>query len=486
MQAERGHVAYKKETTWGTVAEPATKVWTMTNEGIIQNIEEILSKASRGILDEPHSYQGLKTFGGPVGVEVHPDNFGDILRSAIWAPASDWAAESINVLDDCETNWVSHVECISVLDTVDYKVGSKSVKIYVPADVADGTIIATRAVTLVDMTADDEIVLWMKSSIDLAASDLKFVIDEEAACASPDESIAIDTGLTAGVWTRVTITLPDMSAENAVISIGIEMDVNKGEFILHLDDIRRVDTAGAAAATAHDHVFTPSQEDFADADTVKRCPLYPYTIEVHKDQAADEAFQFTGAIVNTLNIKFGTEDKIVNAVAGILAQNVNRITKTANAFPTTNPYVWAQAVISFGAGYVTNNYLENVEINIDNKIIGVPSLNNSYVIRKFYRSAPRTVNINFVTDFVDQTEYDIFVAGTEQKMRIIFTGAAIVGDLTFFNTFTLYFPKFRYITYPITNPGKGRLTVAVTGKAKYCPTEEFSHQFTLRNCTASY
>jgi len=485
MQAERGHVAYKKETTWGTVAEPATKVWTMTNEGIIQNIEEILSKASRGILDEPHSYQGLKTFGGPVGVEVHPDNFGDILRSAISAPVSNWAAASIVVLETCETAWVADTGCIAILDNNDYKTGSGSAKIYIPAGIAAGANIATKDFVAVDMTADDQIKLWIKCSVNTALGDFKFLLDEQAACAVPDILVDIDA-LTAGVWKEVTLTLPDMSAEDAVISIGIEMDVDKGECILWIDDIRRIDTASAAAATAHDHVFTPSQEDFADADTVKRCPLYPYTIEVHKDQAADEAFQFTGAIVNTLNIKFGTEDKIVNAVAGILAQNVNRITKTANAFPTTNPYVWAQAVISFGAGYVTNNYLENVEINIDNKIIGVPSLNNSYVIRKFYRSAPRTVNINFVTDFVDQTEYDIFVAGTEQKMRIIFTGAAIVGDLTFFNTFTLYFPKFRYITYPITNPGKGRLTVAVTGKAKYCPTEEFSHQFTLRNCTASY
>ncbi|MCK4466377.1 MAG: hypothetical protein KAU83_11765, partial [Bacteroidales bacterium] len=72
-QAERGHIAYKKETTWGTVAAPATKVWTMNNEAIIQNIEEILSKAHRRVVDEPHSYQGLKTFGGPVELEVHPD-----------------------------------------------------------------------------------------------------------------------------------------------------------------------------------------------------------------------------------------------------------------------------------------------------------------------------------------------------------------------------------------------------------------------------
>jgi len=485
MQGERGHIAYKKETTWGTVAEPATKVWTMNNEAIIQNIEDILSKAHRRVLDEPHSYQGLRTFGGPVELEVHPDNFGDLLRSAIWDPVTGWAARSVVVLEDCEDNWVSHVECISVLDNADYKTGSGSVKIYVPADVAAGTQIATEDFGAVDMTDDEEIMIWIKSSVNTNAGDLKFLIDDSAACATPLELIDIDA-LTAGVWKECTLTIATPAALGAAISIGIEMDVDLGECIIWIDDVRRVDTTGAAAATAKDHVFTPSQDDFADGDAVKRCPLYPYTIEVHRDQAAAQAWQFVGSVVNTLNLKFGTDQKILTATAGILAKDVNRIAKTAVAFPTTTPFMWHQAVVSFGAGYVTNNYLESVDINIDNKLVGIPSLNNTYIIRKFYRSGPREVTVNFVTDFVDQAEYDLFVAGTEQKMRIIFTGAAIIGDLTFYNTFTLYFPKFRYITYPISNPGSGRISVAVTGKAKYCTTEEFSHQFTLRNVTADY
>jgi len=485
MQGERGHVAYKKETTWGTVSAPSTKVWTMNNEPIIQNIEEILSKAHRRVVDEPHSYQGLRTFGGPVEVEVHPDNFGDLLRSAIWDPVTGWAARKVVVLEDCEDNWVSAADCISVLDNADYKTGSGSVKIYVPAGVAAGAKIATEDFGAVDMTADDEIMIWIKSSVNTALGDLKFLIAEDAACATPDELISIDA-LTAGVWKECTLTIATPAALNAVISIGLEMDVDLGECTIWIDDVRRVDTTGAAAGTAKDHVYTPSQEDFEDADTVKRCPLYPYTIEVHRDQAAAQAWQFVGSVVNTLNLKFGVDQKILTAVAGILAKDVNRIAKTAVTFPTTNPFTWSQAVVSFGAGYATNNYLESIEINIDNKIVGIPSLNNTYIIRRFYRSGPREVTVNFVTDFVDQVEYDIFVAGTEQKMRIIFTGAAIIGDLTFYNTFTLYFPKFRYIAYPISNPGSGRISVAVTGKAKYCETEDFSHKFTLRNATGDY
>jgi len=486
-QAERGHIAYKKETTWGTVAAPATKVWTMNNEAIIQNIEEILSNAHRRVLDEPHSYQGLKTFGGPVELEVHPDNFGDILRSVIWDPVTGWAARSVVVLEDCEDNWVSSAGCICVLDNEDYKTGSGSVKISVPAGVGAGDKIATEDFGAVDMSDDDEVILWIKSSVNTNLGDLTFLIAEDAACATPADVIDIDA-LTAGEWKEVTLTITGGATEDAVISIGLEMNVDLGECTIWIDDVRRVDTAGAAAATAKDHVFTPSQDDFEDGDGTKRCPLYPYTIEVHRDQAAAEAFQFIGAVVNTLNLKFGADQKILTAVAGILAKDVNRIAKTAVAFPTTNPFVWSQAVVYIGgvAGGDVTNILESFDITIDNKLVGIPSLNNTDIIRKFYRSGPREVTVNFVTDFVDQAEYDIFVAGTEQKLQIVFTGANIVGDVTFQNTFTLYFPKFRYSTYPISNPGSGRISVAVTGKAKYCEAEDFSHKFTLRNATADY
>ena len=472
----RGHLAYKKETTWGTVAEPATKVLTMQNEAIIQNIEEILSKASRGIVDEPHSYQGLKTFGGPVAFEVHPANFGDILRSAIWDPVTGAAASVINVLEDCEDNWVSSSGCISILDNTDYKTGSGSVKIYVPAGVGAGDKIATEDFDAVDMTDDDQIKLWIKCSISTSAGELLFLLAEDAACTTPLKLLSIDA-LTANVWKEVTLTLTDMAALNAVISCGLEMDANLGECIIWIDDVRRIDTAGAAS-TAKDHVFTPSQSDF-HAD----CPLYPYTIEVNRDQTAAEAWQFLGAVVNTLNLKFGVDDKILNGVAGIIAKNVDRVTKTSLAFPTTNPFTWSQAVLKIATSQ--NNYLESVEINIDNKLIGIPSLDSNAYIRRLYRDAPRAIDINFVIDFTDQIQYDLFVLGTEQAFQIVFTGAE-TSDSGYYYTLTIDIPKMRYITFPISNPGPGRISVAVTGKAKYCETLDYAIKFTLRNITPDY
>ena len=554
----RGHLAYLKETTWGVVAEPATKVLTMTSESIIQNIEEILSKASRGIVDEPHSYQGLKTFGGPVAFEVHPANFGDILRSAIWDPATDAAASVVTTLRDCEYNWVAVDSCVCALDTTDYKEGSKSVKIHIPEGVGAGVKVATKdfqmirddiafvdggagedtittvagdflsagfkigdsivvtgdsenngtytvlavvaktinvatgeltaevagdSVTitcLVDMTADDEIKLWIKCSIDTAEGNFKFLIAPDAACATPDEAIAIDA-LTANVWKEVTLTIDTPADLTDAISIGLEMDADLAECIVWIDDVRRIDTA-AAATNAKDHVFTPSQSDWKTD-----CPLYSYTVEVHRDQTAAEAWQFLGCVVNTLNLKFGVDDKILNGTAGIIAQNVDRVTKETIAFVTTNPFTWDQAEIKIGGteeGDI-NSYLESMEINIDNKLVGIPSLNKTAIISRLYRSAPRVVAVNFVTDFIDQAEYDIFVAGNEQALQIVFTGA-VTPEAGYYYTLTIYMPKFRYLTYPIANSGPGRISVGVTGKAKYCETVDYAIRFTLRNYTADY
>jgi len=47
-------------------------------------------------------------------------------------------------------------------------------------------------------------------------------------------------------------------------------------------------------------------------------------------------------------------------------------------------------------------------------------------------------------------------------------------------------PKFRYLTYPITTPEAGRISVGVTGKAKYCETVDYAIQFILRNELADY
>ena len=142
-QGERGHVAYLKEATWGVPAGVSTKTLHSTSEGIIQEIEEILSKASRGILDEPHSYKGLHTFGGPIAFEVHPLNFGDILRSAVYVPTPTAAGVAVVLLHNCDHAWNALGTCFCEKDTTDKKKGNASVKVIMPTDVTANDKVAT-------------------------------------------------------------------------------------------------------------------------------------------------------------------------------------------------------------------------------------------------------------------------------------------------------------------------------------------------------
>jgi len=83
----RGHIGIGKETAWGT--EQAASVYLpFVSESLGLDIEQVISAAQRGIVDESPSYPGIRNVGGDVDLEVHPGNFGHILRSAFGAPDS--------------------------------------------------------------------------------------------------------------------------------------------------------------------------------------------------------------------------------------------------------------------------------------------------------------------------------------------------------------------------------------------------------------
>ena len=304
----RGHLGIKKETTWGQkVAGDNDFFLPFVSESLTANIEELLSAAQRGILDEPKSYQGEKAFAGDVVVEVHPTSIGHLLRSALGAPA-------------------------------------------------------------------------------------------------------------------------------AATPVG-------------------------TAATAKQHIFTPmqtsAQEFHAD------CPLFPYTLEVYRDQG--QAFQFLGAVVNNLALNFSVTDKILKATCGIIAKDLSSVDATGLSLEATNPFVWENAVIKIGESQ--NNNLESFGLGWENHCVAKYFLNNSPLAGKIIRDGFRTIPVKFTIDFTDRVEYDYFIAGTERAFQIKFTGASC--ETGYYYTLQIDLPLVRYLTFPINIGGPGRITCAVTGKAKY-------------------
>jgi hypothetical protein len=144
------------------------------------------------------------------------------------------------VLHDCESDWSEYVEpnVTESLDGADYKVGTKSVKLAVAVACAVGRL-ATVAIASTDVSAYNYIKLWIKSSVAITSSDLKILLDDTAGCVSPVENINLGA-LTANTWTQVTVALANPASDTAIISLGIQMALDKGAFNLWVDQIRAV------------------------------------------------------------------------------------------------------------------------------------------------------------------------------------------------------------------------------------------------------
>jgi hypothetical protein len=319
--AARGHIGLAKETDWGT-PEAATKYLPFVSETLSRAIEQLVSAAQKGIIDEPASYPGSKTIAGDIVLEVDPVSIGHLLRSAFDEPISG----------------------------------------------------------------------------------------------------AYDTG-------------PE----------------------------------------AYQHEFEPRQDDFSAVS-----PLCPYTLEVYRD--IGDAFQYAGGVVNTLNLSFGVDEKILRATVGIIAKDYAGITKTSPSFATENPFTWDQALIKIAT--VQNNDLESFNFTLNNQLLGVPTLNNTALISRIYRNAFRTVEVAITVDFVDQAQYDIFEAQTEQAFEITLEGAEIESGHNY--SLIIDIPKLRYTAYPINLSGASRITSAVTGKAKYDSVSGYAIKITLINKETEY
>jgi len=145
---------------------------------------------------------------------------------------------SMFLIDDCEAAWTEYAEPATTvtLDNVVFQIGSGSVKIDSAVGASTGRM-ATQAKGATDLTAYGFIRMWIRATITINSNDLHFLLDDTPACVTPIKSLNIGA-LVANTWTQVSLPIGDASGLGAVISYGIEMLVDKGAFILNVDQIR--------------------------------------------------------------------------------------------------------------------------------------------------------------------------------------------------------------------------------------------------------
>jgi hypothetical protein len=161
------------------------------------------------------------------------------------------------VIEDCNDAWNEQVvsDVTSGIDETDYKVVG-AVKLTVAENFATG-ILASEAISpALDLTAYKSVLLFVKSSIDMAAGDLQLLLDNSQNCGSPLETLNLPA-LSAGLWTRVALTLATPANLTGIISVGIKLTANKGAFILWIDDVRAPVTSWILKRAIPTHVDDP-------------------------------------------------------------------------------------------------------------------------------------------------------------------------------------------------------------------------------------
>ena len=69
--------------------------------------------------------------------------------------------------------------------------------------------------------------------------------------------------------------------------------------------------------------------------------------------------------------------------------------------------------------------------------------------------------------FQTDSDYDMFIAGSEYPLRITFTGPAISATPTNNAVFDINMPSFRYTAYPTNVGGPGRISIPFQGRAMW-------------------
>jgi len=142
------------------------------------------------------------------------------------------------LIEDCEDAWDEYVQAnvTSTADNVTYKKGSASAKMAV-TDAAGVGRLATETIPSTDLSSYTYLKVWVRSSVALDAADMSILLDDDAGCISPLKDLSLPA-IAAGTSTELLLDMGDTSELTAIVSIGIDMDVDKGTFDFWIDQVR--------------------------------------------------------------------------------------------------------------------------------------------------------------------------------------------------------------------------------------------------------
>lgn len=126
-------------------------------------------------------------------------------------------------IEECDAVWSEKVDTnVTASADDDLRGGETWLKLDVAAAAAASTLLATEAITVLDLRDCTEVEFSVYSTVALAASAMQLLLDNTAQCASPVESLNWPA-TSASTFTRHIVSLANPPNDGTVISVGVKM-----------------------------------------------------------------------------------------------------------------------------------------------------------------------------------------------------------------------------------------------------------------------
>jgi hypothetical protein len=139
-------------------------------------------------------------------------------------------------IEDAEDAWTASANVTAAEDATIKLRGTNSVKLTIAAAFTTG-VAAYENFSSDDFSAHTGVHFWIRSSVATDAGDLQLLIDDTNNCVSPLETLDIPA-LVADTWTPVSLDFATPANLTAVLSVGLNVAVDNGAQIVHIDDVR--------------------------------------------------------------------------------------------------------------------------------------------------------------------------------------------------------------------------------------------------------
>ena len=175
------------------------------------------------------------------------------------------------LIESAEDTWNEQVVSGVTLSTTTGKVGTNAARA-TTVSVGAATILMSEAIASVDLSTYDAIVLWIRSSVNTSAGDLRILLDDTANCASALENLQVPA-LTAATWTRILLKFATPANLTAILSIGLKQQADLADGTFDVDDVQALQQVDGMNAWTLDYKGnTEEVTDFANAGVEAHIP----------------------------------------------------------------------------------------------------------------------------------------------------------------------------------------------------------------------